>query len=181
MFLAVFASVFFKKENPIKTTWPSWIEGEVTRFAWIPDALGNARCGQPTLLQLERMLASGQFRQVIRLNGNGKDSEGVSHAEEQALCKRYGVSFIALNAHEGYQKGKGYQGSASRAHQLLLKGATLIHCRHGYDRTGAMVGSHLRTMGKSVEEILEHNGWKADYKGGDYKKYWETALALPLK
>jgi len=178
IFFAALASLFIgKKQDKINTNWPSWIEAEITRFAWIPDARGNARSGQPTLQQLETMLASGQFRQVIRLNGNGKDSDGVSHADEQALCERYGVTFIALNAHEGYQKGKGYQGSAMKAHDLLLKGETLIHCRHGYDRTGALVGAHLVELGKEGEFVVDYNGWERYLEEKPkYRKYFETAM-----
>lgn len=166
-------------EPKAETRWPAWLEEEVTAFRWIPDGLANARCSQPTLLQLEKMLRSGAFQRVIRLNGSGtKDSGGVSHAEESALCQRYGVEFIFLNAHKGYTDGKGFTQSGEEAHGLLQLGNNLIHCQHGYDRTGALVGYHLRKRGMSPAKIMAHNEW-ANYgqqkPGVGYEKYRETA------
>lgn len=131
----------------------------------VPGDEHNLRSAQPTLNDLDTLLQTGLLTTVIRLNGNGKDAGGVPVSEEQTLCEAYKVTFYRIDAH--------LPGSARLIHRLLSQGRTLIHCRHGFDRTGAMVGYHLRQIGYTRDEVIRHNGWK-DYlkiKGPEYEKY----------
>lgn len=127
----------------------------------------NYRSAQLTLEQMDSLLRKGLIRRVIRLNGNGKDSGGVPAEQEKALCENLKVDFKLLNSEE--------RDAAPNIHRLLLEGRCLIHCLHGYDRTGAMVGYHLRRLGYSREEVIRHNGWESylDQKGMAYERYLE--------
>ena len=131
----------------------------------VPGERYNFRSAQLTLDQLDSLLRKGLIRRVIRLNGNGKDSGGVPAEQEKALCEKRKVDFKLLNAQE--------KGIAPIIHQLLLEGRCLIHCLHGYDRTGAMVGYHLRRFGYSGEEVIRFNGWEGYFgkKGKSYVRY----------
>lgn len=131
----------------------------------IPGGQHNYRSAQLSITQLDSVLSTGLITTVIRLNGDGKDAAGVPAKKERALCDSYGVGFTQINAHT--------PDAADLVHALLQDGRTLIHCRHGFDRTGAMVGYHLRRMGYTTEQVIQHNGWQ-DYqqrKGKKYAKY----------
>lgn len=131
----------------------------------IPGGRHNYRSPQLTLEQLDSILAAGLITTVIRLNGDGRDAAGVSVKKERALCDAHSVGFILLNAHA--------PDAALTIHGLLLDGRTLIHCRHGFDRTGAMVGYHLRRLGYTRAQVIRHNGWNGyiEPKGPKYRKY----------
>lgn len=131
----------------------------------IPGDRYNYRSAQLTIPQMDSVLAAGLITTVIRLNGNGRDASGVSTTEERRLCASHGVRFIRLDAHA--------PDAALTAHALLLEGRTLIHCCHGFDRTGALVGYHLRQLGFGRAEVIRYNGWEnyLDKKGADYSKY----------
>lgn len=131
----------------------------------IPGNHHNYRSAQITLAQLDSVLRLGLITTVIRLNGEGKDAGGVPAKKERALCDSYGVGFIQVNAHS--------RDAPELVHGLLNDGRTLIHCRHGFDRTGAMVGYHLRKHGYSLEDVIRHNGWEGyvENKGKKYAKY----------
>lgn len=133
----------------------------------VPGERYNFRSAQLTLEQLDSLLRKGLIRHVIRLNGNGKDSGGVPAEQEKALCEKRRVDFKLLNSEE--------RGAAVTIHRLLLEGQCLIHCLHGYDRTGAMVGYHLRRLGYSREEVIRFNGWEGylERKGAAYGRYLE--------
>lgn len=144
----------------------------------IPGGGNNFRWRQPSEVELHHILADTSIRTVIRLNGNGKDAGALTIEEEAAICAQYGARFYFINAHQGYQAGQGYIGSAQEVYNLLSQGNIFIHCRHGYDRVGAMVGYYLSVLGYEPHEIIEHNNWQ-DYlekKGRAYHKYYETAL-----
>jgi len=115
----------------------------------IPGGANNYRSAQPSLEQLEAVLRKGAIRTVIRLNGNGKDSGGVPAEQEKAECEKFGTRFLVLNPHR--------EDTPEIVHQLLSEGKCLIHCKHGFDRTGAMVGYHLRQLGYSRDEVIRHN------------------------
>ena len=146
--------------------------------AAIPDGMDNFRYHQPTADELHQLLDQNPaIRRVIRLNGN-EDDRQLTIEEEHSICRSHGVAFVHINAHEGYRDGRGYQRSASQVHFLLKQGGNLIHCKHGYDRVGAMVGYHLKQLGFGAQFIIEHNDWQ-EYlkrKGPAYAKYYETAL-----
>lgn len=133
----------------------------------VPGERYNFRSAQLTLDQLDSLLRKGLIRRVIRLNGNGKDSGGVPVEQEKTLCENRNVDFKLLNAQEKH--------TAPIIHRLLLEGRCLIHCLYGYDRTGAMVGYHLRRLGYSREEVIRFNGWEGyvERKGAAYGRYLE--------
>lgn len=137
----------------------------------IPDGMENGRCKQPTIQQLHQIGQSGKYQTVIRLNGEGKDSGGVSLAVQDSILRGYGVRTIFLNAHGERQN--------EVIHNILDKyKGVLVHCLHGYDRTGAMVGYHLRQSGLSIKEVIDHNKWESylDKKGCDYYQYFKQIL-----
>lgn len=131
----------------------------------IPGGDYNYRSAQLTALQLDTLLAAGVIRQVIRLNGDGPDAAGIPIDTERVHCDAAGVRFAWFNAHS--------PAAADSIHTILLQGRALIHCRHGFDRTGAMVGYHLRRQGYSIPDVLRHNHWEnyREKKGESYEKY----------
>ena len=131
----------------------------------VPGGRHNYRSAQISLAQLDSLLSTGLIARVIRLNGPGRDAGGVQPGDERRLCEDHGVEFHAINAHE--------PDARQRVHVLLMHGQTLIHCRHGFDRTGALVGYHLRRLGYSRDEVIAHNGWEnyTTKKGKQYQIY----------
>lgn len=145
------------------------------RFQVIQTETGNVinyRSAQPTLEELDSMIQQLDIQVVIRLNG---DEGGLSVALEQALCENRHVQFVRLNAHLS-ENGPGYDASGKVASTFLKGGNVLIHCQHGYDRVGALVGYFLKTNGTSRFQIIEHNNWEGylEKKGQTYKPYWDT-------
>ena len=135
------------------------------------------RSEQPTAKELEAFLKHHKIDVVIRMNVD-RENGGLLYAKEKAICKKYGVELKYINAHKGYEKGKGYLSSAAEIYQILNKKRCLIHCKHGFDRTGAMVGYYLSKKGYKKNQIIAHNYWKnyLKIKGNSYKPYYETAL-----
>ncbi|MTB49809.1 hypothetical protein [Lewinella sp. W8] len=149
---------------------------------FIPDGLGNLRSAALTAEELENALATGRIRYVIRLNGDGKNDRGpISTAEERAICAQYGVEYVTspglpfFDGHAGYEQGRGYVKSYERAQQYLRRGGVLIHCRHGHDRTGAIVGAWLAHQDYNFPMIITHNNWQGyGDRGAAYAPYMET-------
>lgn len=136
----------------------------------------NGRMPQPSKIQLHQIGRSGLYKKVIRLNGDGEDGiapnkEWVSIAEERKILARYGVELIEINAHA--------KGAAEKIAAILAEGGVLIHCKHGFDRTGAMVAYYLSQRGYSQEQIIAHNRWEnyIETKGEKYLQYYQYALA----
>lgn len=141
------------------------VMGDFPYLEALPLHRGNARMAQPDSVQLEEMLESGLFTTVVRLNGNGYDSGGLSIQTERKICMKHGVIFRYFNIEE--------RGTLFQAVALLLDGGTLIHCKHGFDRTGAVAGLYLRIRGMDYENVIAHNKWQnyIEQKGEDYRKY----------
>lgn len=136
----------------------------------IPGPGGNWRSPQLDARSLDSVLSTGQVRLLVRLNGDGKDAGPLPVAEEEAIAAANGVAFSRLDVER--------EGALDWLHRELLEGRVYVHCRHGFDRTGAAVGYHLRWTGFTQEEIIRHNRWK-DYlatKSRAYWKYWRMAL-----
>lgn len=148
----------------------------IGEFRQIPSS-NDWRSKQPSAKELESFLKHHKIDVVIRMNADSENG-GLLFAKEQAICKKYGVQLKYINAHKGYKKDKGYLSSATEIYQLLNTKKCLIHCKHGFDRTGAMVGYYLSKKGYSKNQIINHNYWKnyLKIKGVSYKKYYETAL-----
>ena len=163
-------------------------------FALIPDGKGtNYRSAQIPEGCLEEVIKKYNIKNIIRMNG-GENSDNnhkskykpLTKAEEEAICKNLGVSYNYVDAHSGTKENEtGYDKSSSKATTILLKGNTLIHCAHGADRTGAMVGNYLKTTGKETdldklwEYTTKFNSWddllkKGTLFGSGFDKYLFT-------
>jgi hypothetical protein len=90
-----------------------------------------------------------------------------------------------MSSHAGYKRGQGYTKSVENAGAVLDKGNTLIHCAHGADRTGGIVGGYLKTRGymTNLDELwnytTQYNGWmrmirNGKFFGSGYDKYADT-------
>lgn len=162
-----------QKANPTETELAFEIGDFPDRFQLIQtDSAINYRSAQPTLEELGSMIQQLDIEVVIRLNG---DEGGITVAEEKAFCERHKIQFVRLNAHLT-ENGPGYDASGKVASTFLKNGNVLIHCQHGHDRVGALVGYFLKTNGISRSEIIAHNQWQnyLEKKGNDYKPYYDT-------
>ncbi len=123
---------------------------------------------------MQQAIDSLKIKTVIRLNGDfEKDNGGVKIDDEKYLCEHQNddVKFYEINFYS--------TDALNRIHNILMEGNTLIHCKHGYDRTGAAVGYHLRKDGYSLWDVVIHNKWE-DYRNKKSEKYltdyWEVIL-----
>ncbi len=171
----------------------SKLELNKRNFHKIPSS-SNYRSGQPTLEELEHIIKTYGIKDIIRMNkksgGDNDDSvkrdslkREVSVKEEKELAERLGVNFHFINAHNGYEEGKGYVGSTNKVQPILNKGNTLIHCRNGSDRTGGQVGRYMKdntskTDQQLWDETVKYNHWctmgKSKFK--PYGKYGQSFI-----
>lgn len=145
-------------------------------FKEIPGGLNNFSSAQPALDELAKFIREHRIKVVIRLNGDKENRSFVSIQEERDSVQAQGAVFVYKNAHEGYVENKGYLRSNQHVNDYLMEGNVLVHCLHGYDRTGSVVGYHLRELGFDKSTVIEHNEWE-NYiarKGRDYRKYYEA-------
>ena len=166
-------------------------------FHKIPDNKNNFRSGQIPASALPGIIKKYGIKHIIRLNGDGADGRDkptdaiVTKAAEKKIAEQNGAIFHVLNAHSGYTKNKGYTQSVTDAGLILDKGNTLIHCAHGSDRTGALVGGYLKNKGymtnldKLWEYTTKYNGWQRMIKdkrffGSGYDKYADSFYPLDL-
>lgn len=162
----------------------------------IPDGKNNYRSGQIPKDKLADFIRKYGIKKIVRLNGDGLDSQKYtsdrqfSRAEEKALCQSLGCEYVSLSSHQGYKSGKGYETSARLAYDLLKDGNTLIHCAHGADRTGAMVGAYLKRANiitdpkKLWQYTTQYNSWNSlirqrRFFNSGYDKYAETFITIP--
>lgn len=160
-------------------------------FHLIPDGKNNFRSAQIPANQLPYVIKKYGIKHIIRLNGDGADGRDkptdaiVTKAQEKKIANQYGAEFHVINAHSGYTKNKGYTQSLTDAGLILDQGNTLIHCAHGSDRTGGIVGGYLKSRGyltnpdKLWEYTTKYNGWqnmikKGKFFGSGYDKYADT-------
>ncbi len=153
-----------KEKMVAEAAMPSYSMPAVARP--LPGGGENWRSPQPDSAQMDSALSSGRVRLVIRLNGDGLDAGPLSISKEESQCLFYQVPFTRLDVTQ--------PGALNWLHGQFILGGVYVHCRHGFDRTGAAVGFHLRTQGFSDELILEHNGWQN--KGEAYQVYWDLAF-----
>lgn len=162
----------------------------------IPDGKSNYRSGQIPKTKLEDFIKKYGIKQIIRFNGDGVDSRKrtsdpqTSIAEEKAICEKLNCKFYFVSAHKGYTPGKGYVTSLNEITDILQKGNTLIHCLHGADRTGGLVGGYLKKTNVITDPVklwnytTQYNGWKkmiraGKFFGSGYDKYAETFITKP--
>lgn len=161
---------------------------EMFNIHLIPDGKNNYRSGQITLDKYPDFIKKYGIKNIVRMNGNGNDSKHKSSypetsiEDERKMCEDLGCKFYNINAHEGYQKGKGYVGSLNKILPIIEKGNTLIHCTHGADRTGYIVAAYLQKNNiiKDKDKLwaytTQYNGWqnmlnKGTFFGSGYDKY----------
>ncbi|MEM9928553.1 MAG: tyrosine-protein phosphatase, partial [Bacteroidota bacterium] len=155
----------------------------------IPDLNGNFRSPALTEKELRAALATGNIRFVLRLNGHhGNDRGPISPETERYIVEQAGAVYVTshdlahFDSHAGYRKGRGYVGAVEQAATYFRRGGVLIHCRHGFDRTGALVGAWLAANGLDSQSIITHNGWENyETRGKAYQPYLETVEAWLVK
>jgi hypothetical protein len=157
-------------------------------FHLIPDGLNNYRSAQITADAFPEIIKKYGIKHIIRLNGDGVDSQHKAsygqtpQSVEQKICEENGCMYHKVNAHKGYRINEGYLGTINDALPILAQGNTLIHCAHGADRTGYVVGAHLKKTGKMTDKdqlwayTTQYNGWmnmirKGTFFGSGYDKY----------
>lgn len=157
-------------------------------FHLIPDGKGNYRSAQFTENELPYIIKKYNIKHIIRLNGDGLDSKHSSslpqtpRSRENAICNANGCEYHFIDSHSGFKEGQGYATSIDKVSAILDKGNTLIHCAHGADRTGGMVGGYLKKRGymTNLDELwkytTQYNGWqsmikKGTFFGSGYDKY----------
>lgn len=130
-------------------------------FHLIPDGKGNYRSAQLPPNLLKYVIDKYKIKNIIRLNGDGKDSKHHSSdiqvpvETEKEISKSKGVNFKRLSSTRNQEE----------VNQILNGGKTLIHCAHGADRTGGNVGGYLSSIGwgdtnKIWNYTTKLNGWE---------------------
>lgn len=166
-------------------------------FDKIPDGKNNYRSGQMSLDALKEAIKKYNIKNVIRLNGDGSDGKYSSkHPEvkvsaEEKVCRENNCSFNIINSHLGYKYGQGYITSLDKVDDILKQGNTLIHCAHGADRTGGMVGGYLKKNNiiTDLDELwkytTKYNDWESmlrrgSFFGTGYDRYADTFYPINL-
>ena len=180
-----------KSKSKGKSLNPEVEDAELSKkfnFHLIPDGKNNFRSAQFTKEELPYIIKKYGIKNIIRLNGDGTDSQHKSSygqtpkSEEERICNENGCKFYFVNAHDGYKSGEGYIGSINQVIPILNEGNTLIHCAHGADRTGYLVASYLQKENVMTNKddlwnyTTQFNGWqnmmnKDRFFGSGYDKY----------
>jgi len=147
---------------------PQKLDPEVSEkynFHLIPDNKGtNYRSAQFPLEIMKQMYPKYSIKNVIRLNGEGKDGrhlksdQSVSIADERKVCQEIGCNFYDLSA----------KTDQDQINEILSKGNTLIHCAHGADRTGGNVASYLYTKKPNPKLTTTEELWKYTTQYNDW-------------
>mgnify|MGYP001181751268 CR=1 FL=1 len=91
-----------------------------------------------------------EIKKVIRFSG---EEGGMSRDKEKQIVESYNREFEFINVHDfslssdkinsGKDRSCGYVANLSEILPKLRGGGVLIHCQHGRDRTGMVLGAHL--------------------------------------
>jgi len=130
-------------------------------FHLIPDGKGNYRSAQLPPNLLEYVIDKYKIKNIIRFNGDGKDSKHHSSdvkvpvETEKEIANSKDVKFFRLSSTRNQEQ----------VNEILNGGGTLIHCAHGADRTGGNVGGYLLSIGwgdtnKIWDYTTQFNGWE---------------------
>ncbi len=180
-----------KSKSKGKSLNPEVEDAELSKkfnFHLIPDGKNNFRSAQFTKEELPYIIKKYGIKNIIRLNGDGTDSQHKSSygqtpkSEEERICNENGCKFYFVNAHDGYKAGEGYIGSINQVIPILNDGNTLIHCAHGADRTGYLVATYLQKENVMTNKddlwsyTTQFNRWqdmmnKDRFFGSGYDKY----------
>lgn len=130
-------------------------DSSIRNFHKIPLGNNNYRSAEPTADALKGVILKYGIKNVIRFNGDGGDSDGLSIKEEKRVCEENDCEFYKLSSTKNQDK----------VNELLDNGNTLIHCHHGADRTGGNVGGWLYKKGwgdtkKIWDYTTKYNGWE---------------------
>jgi len=121
----------------------------------LPDGNNNYRYQQPSLGNIKWYYNKG-VRRFLRLNRDGDNDLTYTYDEqiktcvtikiEEAYVKSLGAQFKRQSAHSPSLgvKGKGYYKSVAACSKWFKKGNTMVHCKHGADRTGLVVAGWLQ-------------------------------------
>lgn len=189
-----------KKVFDIRCLNPQEADPELSKkfnFHLIPDGKCNYRSAQFTTKELPEIIKKYKIKRIVRLNGDGNDSKHkATYPEtpivaEKSICEANGCTFTFYSSHQGYVPGKGYTDSIKVVSDNLKQGNTLIHCAHGADRTGGMVGAYLLNQGimRNKDAVwdytTQYNGWKrmisnGKFFGSGYDRYAEGFYPLDL-
>jgi len=156
------------------------------KFAKIPGGQNNWRSAQITADILPSVIKKYGIKNIIRMSGDDEKHRS-KHTKtpkdtERKICEENGCTYHYIDSHSGFKEGKGYTESIKKTSEVLNKGNTLIHCAHGADRTGGMVGAYLKNNGymTNKDEVwkytTQYNNWqdklnKNNFFGTGYDKY----------
>ncbi len=136
---------------------------EPKNFHKIPLGNENFRSAEPREEDLASLIQKYNIKRIVRFNGNGSDSDGLTIERERQICEDNGCEFFKLSSTKNQDK----------VNSLLEMGNTLIHCHHGADRTGGNVGGWLKTKGWDTKKIwdytTQYNGWERMIKNSPSK------------
>jgi hypothetical protein len=144
----------------------------------LPDGLNNWRDQQPSLGNIKWYYDKG-VRRFLRLNNDGDNDLTYTYDEqiktcvtikiEEAYVKSLGADFKRQSAHkpEDGVKGRGYYESVAACSKWFKKGNTMVHCKHGADRTGMAVAAWL----KSKKIMTESQLWTYTIGLNSWEKY----------
>jgi len=141
------------------------------KFDKVPAGQHVYRSNQPTIKQLEKILTNYPIETVVRMNDI--EGTGVKITDEKDLVESMGKKFVWVNAHLGYEEGKGYIESLKQIQPHLEKGNALIHCTAGADRTGYQVAKFIMDKENWTKDSL----WKYSLKYND----WDRHICLGRK
>lgn len=135
----------------------------------IPVGKNNWRGPQFDREDFVEFVTTHNIETVIRLNGEKRNS--MSAKEEEYICNSLGIKFVLVNI-EGFSTEEHF----NKIFSMLDKGNVYLHCRHGFDRTGATVAAYMNRYGFSKDQIIYHNHWDSylEEKGDKYKKYYAS-------
>jgi len=139
-------------------------------------------CEQPTVDELENLLEKYNISMIIRLNG---EHTTLDPAKENEVAWNNDVLYKRYNIHA---KNGINSRVVDKIHSAINNagGPILLHCEHGYDRTGTIMSTYLikyttmRRMGLSP--ILQAVGWNSLHsylqaKGSAYSVYSDYVKA----
>jgi protein tyrosine phosphatase (PTP) superfamily phosphohydrolase (DUF442 family) len=125
------------------------------------------RSGQPSLEGMKEIKDKG-ISTIIDLRA---PSEG--KFEESAIAQQMGIKYINLvmsSKPPTKQQVETFLDTVKDAQAHPEKGAVLVHCAHGSDRTGCMIGIWRVTQ----------EGWPYDKAYAEMRKYWFTPAFVRL-
>lgn len=124
------------------------------------------RSGEPTEAGLLKAKKHG-ISTIIDLRSAGEGAKAANPKEEAELAKKHGLTYINLPMSSKSPTEKQVatvMDAIKTAQSDPSKGAVLVHCAHGSDRTGCLVGIYRVTADK----------WKYEDAYKEMRHYWFT-------